>query len=38
MAGTPMCVVKAYLLDSQPFGFTADLRLYTGDQAFPVHV
>ncbi|XP_014674618.1 PREDICTED: elongation factor 2-like [Priapulus caudatus] len=33
--GTPMFVVKAYLLVMESFGFTADLRLNTGGQTFP---
>merc|ERR1712080_746482 len=33
--GTPLTVVKAFLLVSKSFGFTAELRSNTGGQAFP---
>jgi len=35
IAGTPLCLVKAYLPVSESFGFTEHLRAMTGGKAFP---
>ena len=35
IAGSPMYMVKAYLPVNESFGFTTELRLGTGGQAFP---
>lgn len=35
VVGTPIFVVKAYLLINESFGFTTNLRSYTGNKALP---